>query len=92
MDITMLMIGQNVCMASGPYFCQGRVVKVTLESVEVWVYPGELGPEKNGMLVKFDKDDKECTFDKQKFPNAWMGTYESGPWELTNGKEKKEAS
>jgi hypothetical protein len=34
------------------------------------------------MRLKFDKDGKECTFDKQKFPNAWMGTYEGGTWEL----------
>ena len=85
MDIKTLLVGQDVRMVSGPYSCQGRVVRVMPqgEGMEVWIYPGELGPKMNGMLVKFDKDGNECTFDKQKYPNAWMGTYEGGPWKLT---------
>jgi hypothetical protein len=79
MDIKTLVVGQDVSMVSGPYCCRGKVVKVTPEGVEVWI---DLGPKKNGMLLKFDKNGKECTFDKQKYPNAWMGTYEGGPWEL----------
>ena len=62
-------------MVSGPYSCRGKVVKVTPEGVEV-------EPDSSEMRLKFDKDGKECTFDKQEFPNAWMGTYEGGPWEL----------
>jgi len=35
MDTTTLVVGQNVYMVSGPMGCEGKVVKVSPEGVEV---------------------------------------------------------
>ena len=81
MDTKTLAVGQDVYMVSGWYMQKGKVVKVTPSGVEVQL-------DKGSYLIRFDTNGKACdSRDIYKGNMEWNGipgTFECGPWELTN--------
>lgn len=79
-DTKTLVVGQEVCLASGPYTCRGKVVEVTPEGVVVQATEQQ-NITSTGDLFRFDKNGKGL--------DRW-GTFECGPWDITalviNGK------
>ena len=84
MDISKLMVGQLVCMKSGIYGAQVRVVEVTEQFVEVELLRAE-GPVGLKYMIRFDTNGKACFSPNYEGNWEWdgvPGTREFGPWEL----------
>jgi hypothetical protein len=88
MDTNKLVVGQIVWMRSGPYYGkEAKVVKVTERFVEVVVLLAE-GPIGLKYGIRFDTNGKACDsrdiYEGNMEWNGIPGTYEFGPWELTD--------
>jgi hypothetical protein len=89
MDIKTLVVGQDVRLISGIYGKMGRVVEVTSSGVivQLALAEGPIRPE-GPELIRFDANGKACdSSDVYKGNMEWNGipgTFECGPWELTN--------
>jgi hypothetical protein len=74
MNTTTLLVGQHVHMESGVYSCEGKVIKVTPDGVDVLI-PRRLSLEREEIL-RFDKDGKG----KEGRGVDNNATHECGPW------------
>jgi len=88
MNTTKLAVGQHVHMISGPHGKAGLVIEVgpTGAIVQLTSFEGPVRPE-GPELIRFDANGKAC--DSRGIYKGNMewdgipGTYEGGPWELT---------
>ena len=78
MDTKTLVVGQYVCMFSGCYGCEGKVVKVTPSGVDVQTFDGKQTVD--GELLHFD--DKGVSYD-----GTFVGR---GPWHIMSLISKEE--
>jgi hypothetical protein len=72
MDTKTLVVGQEVYMLSGPFGCEGKVIKVSAEGVEVQIKSRGPMITETGLL-RFDSNGKGR--DEE-------GTHECGPWHI----------